>query len=226
MATLKVLLQDLDRLPPDSLNHLHAGERELAADMRRPEDAWRKAAARAWLREELGRALNMAPASVPLQHRPSGKPAVAAPLAFNLSHSGPWAALVMLEEPQRHACSGVGVDLETPSQAEGLWAARHQFLHPSEMRDLECMETEHRDRLCLLGWTRKEAVLKAWGAGLMVADLPPSALQVGAHPGRCVVHAPQGTGAWPACHVVSHTGAAVMLSVAWQGEADLHVQWP
>jgi 4'-phosphopantetheinyl transferase len=227
MATLKVLLQDLDRLPPDSMRHLSEEERSEAAWLLGHEDARHKAAARAWLRQELGTVLGMRPDQVHVRRQASGKPEVAGPLAFNLSHSGRWAAIALLEHPEALGCMGVGVDLETLSQATGLWAARDQFLHPSEHLALAHQAPEQRDHMSLLCWTRKEAVLKALGVGLLAPDLTPGRLEVGTLLTQHHVRPPSDRpGSWPSCEVVSYRTQDVMLSVAWQGTAPLQVAWP
>lgn len=221
---LKVLLQNLDAWPESALGALCAQEQQEAAAMMAPQDARRKAAARAWLRTELGHQLNMPPHAVPIRRSRTGKPMLEAPLAFNLSHSGAWAALVLLEQPAAQGCTGVGVDIETWSQADNLWDARGQFLHPAEIVALAHLPPTPRDRQSLICWTRKEAVLKAWGVGLTAADLTPHQLQAGTSEARCAVQMPGSP--WGDCLVVSCSRSDLVLSVAWQGTAPLSVAWP
>jgi 4'-phosphopantetheinyl transferase len=216
---LKVLLQNLDAWPASGLGTLTPQERQEAAAMAHPQDARRKAAARAWLRAELGHALGMPAQQVPLRRSDSGKPAVDAPLAFNLSHSGAWGAIALLEHPETHGCAGVGVDLETWSQADNLWEVRDQFLHPTEVHALASLSPAHRDRQSLLCWTRKEAVLKALGVGLLSPELAPVHVRAGISDALCAVHAPRS-------QVVSCRKQDVVLSVAWQGSTPLSVVWP
>ncbi len=226
MATLKVMLQDLDRLPPECLRHLNFEERTEAAALLRPDDARRKATARAWLRQELGKVLRLPPEQVPLRRQVSGKPEVDASLAFNLSHSDQWAAIALLDQPEVLGCRGVGIDLETLSQAAGLWDAREQFLHPTERLALEHHVPAQRDRMSLLCWTRKEAVLKAWGVGLLAPHLAPVRLEVSACVAQHRVNPTDSLREWPGCEVISCCREELMLSVAWQGTARLQVEWP
>ena len=91
---------------------------------------------------------------------------------------------------------------------------------PTEAVWVASQPPELRDALSLLCWTRKEAVLKAWGVGLMA---PPDAIEVGAIETPVNVQWP---GAATACRVVSQRSTEAVISVAWIGQANPVVVWP
>lgn len=219
---LRVLLQDLDQVPPEALACLTPEERERARQMARPEDAHRQGAARAWLRGVLAEALGCQPADVPLDRSDAGKPLLLAEAgpAFNLSHSGHLAALVLALPTATPSNMQVGIDVELADQSQDLWPTHGQFMSPTEAAWVASRPPEQRDALSLLCWTRKEAALKAWGVGLMAT---PSAIEVGATEAPLSV---QWQGATAPCRVVSHRSAHAVISVAWVGTAHPVVVWP
>jgi len=118
--------------------------------------------ARGTLRVLLGEQLGERPGSIAIETGPSGKPrlAGAAPrLGFSVSHSGDLALICIAE------CE-VGVDLEglrpVPDAVE---IARRRFA-PAEARFVGEGGPGDVDRRFLTCWTRKEALVKAVGAGL------------------------------------------------------------
>lgn len=119
-------------------------------------------------RQLLARCTGLLPHQVPLAVGPSGKPlpirqADGRLLHHNLSHSGDWLLLaVSLDGP-------VGVDIEQV-QPRGLLVdladlARLVFSAP-ELQHWQALPTEHRELAFHVGWTQKEAWLKAQGLGL------------------------------------------------------------
>jgi 4'-phosphopantetheinyl transferase len=117
------------------------------------------------LRQLLGRRLGIDPAAVALEVSEHGKPTFGAAhrpsdLAFNVSHSG---SLAVYAFARRRA---VGVDIEELRDipdAEGL-AAR--FFAPTEIAAFRAVSPDRRNLAFLACWTRKEAFVKAIGAGL------------------------------------------------------------
>jgi len=94
-----------------------------------------------------------------------GKPTLAgcAPgMHFNLSHSGSRGLIGI----SRGAEVGVDVELERP-MPDALELAASYFT-PREMRTLQALPPGARDHAFLVGWTRKEAFLKALGLGISV----------------------------------------------------------
>ena len=117
------------------------------------------------LRWLLGRYLEQAPASIQFYHGPHGKPYCAAaldaaPLQFNLAHSG----AIALFGFTRHRLLGIDIELRQP--LADLRAIATQFFSPAEARALLALPAP----LQLIGfyncWSRKEAYIKAIGKGL------------------------------------------------------------
>ncbi|MBW5485057.1 4'-phosphopantetheinyl transferase family protein [Streptomyces bambusae] len=150
----------------DAAATLDAAERERAGRLLRPGDRHRYLASHLGLRVLLGGVLGVAPEEVELVREdcrccgePHGRPAVAGDgVQFSLSHSGDIAYLAVADEP-------VGVDVEkVPSPA--AVADVLPTLHPAETAELRALADAGRPpALARLG-ARKEAYLKATGAGL------------------------------------------------------------
>ncbi|MFI0928724.1 4'-phosphopantetheinyl transferase family protein [Streptomyces sp. NPDC021012] len=145
---------------------LSTAERERSARLRRPGDRHRYRAAHIGLRLVLSGYTGLAPESVDLVREdcpccgePHGRPALAGGGPhFSLSHSGGLALI---------AVSGVtvGADVEgvpRPDIAEELLPS----LHPREQHALRALPDADRPQALARVWTRKEAYLKATGAGL------------------------------------------------------------
>jgi 4'-phosphopantetheinyl transferase len=112
-----------------------------------------------------------------------GKPALrGGQCAFNLSHSGDWAAVVAAA--QGH----LGVDIELLQQVpDAVELARENFTVAEVQSLLETPQGAERDLAFLRGWTRKEACLKALGTGL---SLPANQIHTGLTAGSVSVQAP------------------------------------
>jgi 4'-phosphopantetheinyl transferase len=140
-------------------------ERERAArfDFRR--DAMRWIVARATLRDILGACLQTAPAAVAFTYGDKGKPALAAPLdradlQFSVSHSAGLAAFgVTVDAP-------VGVDVERFRVVDDMERIAERSFSPRECTALRGLPRELRSVGFFNCWTRKEAYIKALGAGL------------------------------------------------------------
>jgi 4'-phosphopantetheinyl transferase len=137
-------------------------------------------AARGILRHLLGRYLQCPPHTLEFSYGSNGKPELSgrhasAPVRFNLSHSH-GAALFALALDRR-----IGVDLEwvrTQAAREDI-AAR--YFSAREMDELRNLPVEQRAEGFFLCWTRKEAYIKANGAGLQI---PLNSFDVSLSPGR------------------------------------------
>jgi 4'-phosphopantetheinyl transferase len=156
-------------VPPERLLELRAVLRpdELARSDRFLQAHHRvhSAAARGFLRTLLGRYLGLAPQSVELQFNPFGKPSLAGVFAarslrFNVSHSHGLALFAFARGRE------LGVDLEKirPDFASTEIAGR--FFSAAESARLRSLAPEERARAFFECWTRKEAYIKARGAGL------------------------------------------------------------
>ena len=141
-----------------------------ADDLRRVERApaaQRPAAllARALPRLELAAALDEAPRRLRFTTGAAGKPALAAPLAFNLSHSGAWVALAWA----RAAGGGLalGLDIEAAAPARDVLRLARRFFAPAEHDAIAaCVDPRERERAFRTLWTLKEAWVKARGEAL------------------------------------------------------------
>jgi 4'-phosphopantetheinyl transferase len=136
--------------------------------------------AAAMLRTVVAGCVGEAPGSVRLDRtcsvcgRPHGRPRVVEHpwLSCSVSHSGEQVAVALVRG------AGVGVDVECTSspRSGGLRAVEGSVLHPVEQAWMRSVATEARERMFLVYWTRKEAVLKATGEGLRC---PPTAVVTG-----------------------------------------------
>lgn len=162
MSDVEIWHVDLD-VAPDATALLLDEERERASRFVFAHDGRRWAAARAALRSILGRLLDRPPLDVALAYGPHGKPSLADPAAelrFNLSHSGRYAVVAVTRGRE------VGVDVERLrriSDAEAI-VARH--FAPAEIAAYRALPDGARLEAFFRLWVRKEAVLKATGAGL------------------------------------------------------------
>ncbi|MFJ9178098.1 4'-phosphopantetheinyl transferase family protein [Streptomyces sp. NPDC102360] len=164
---------------PDLLDPRDAAllcEEELAIVRRRSQDvATRYAGAHAALRRVLARYLGTPPELIRFGRRPCprcdhpehGRPCVTDPatgLEFNLSRSGPYWILAVVADRQ------VGVDLEDARTLDFRGSAEH-VMSDAELAYLRGRRTEPDQMAAFFRcWTRKEAVVKASGVGI-VADL-------------------------------------------------------
>ena len=138
---------------------LDADERSRASRMLDPVAGARFAAAHAALRDVLAARAGEAPEALRFTTGPQGKPALAAQLElpFNLSHAGGWALVAVGER------APVGVDVERPRERLESERLAERFFTEREARFVA-----ERPAAFLELWTRKEALVKAVGAGLSV----------------------------------------------------------
>jgi 4'-phosphopantetheinyl transferase len=142
---------------------LDATETERARRFRFDRDRSRYVSHHAFVRRVLARYLGVDPAAVVMRSMARGKPELEPDvhLAFNASRSHGLSVV---------AVSGgrVGIDVERARPIEdALRLARSQF-SPRERTLLDSLPEAQRDDAFLAIWTRKEAVVKAFGLGLSV----------------------------------------------------------
>jgi 4'-phosphopantetheinyl transferase len=168
---------DLD-VPPERLaaleSSLSESERERAARFHFRRDRERFTAARGSLREILGAYLGLAAGEVAFVYGAHGKPALASPLIaggldFNLSHAA-GVALVALVRGRP-----VGVDVEAQRPLGDLLGMARSVMTAPELAAFEALPAEARPGAFFTLWTRKEAYMKATGAGFA---LPPQSFAV------------------------------------------------
>jgi 4'-phosphopantetheinyl transferase len=162
-----------------------------------PTDRGHFVAARGILRELLGAYLMLPPAELKFRYGNYGKPALDAnatesDLQFNLSHSG-GVAIYAFSQGRR-----LGVDVERiRPQRAGEDIARRYFA-AREVAELQALPAHRRAEGFFLCWTRKEAYVKAHGAGL---SLPLDSFTVTLTPGRAAELEAEDSNQWSMCSV-------------------------
>jgi 4'-phosphopantetheinyl transferase len=174
VGTIRVWLASLDAPPVDleSLSGtLSAEEHARASRFVFERDRRRFVTARGLLRQVVGSAQNVAAADVELVYGSNGRPAVAEPIpiAFNLSHSQDLVAIAIAHgETNMH----LGVDIECPRAISNLEDVARSVYQESEMAALlACCPGDERLASFHRLWTRKEACMKATGAGFSLSPL-------------------------------------------------------
>jgi 4'-phosphopantetheinyl transferase len=147
-----------------ALDTLSDDERARAGRFHFGRDRRRFIIGRAALRALLGQYLEIDPAAVAFVYGPSGKPmlgpGIDAELKFNLAHSG----CLALYAVTRYC--DVGIDTERLRMIPELEEIAGHYFSPEENAQLLSLPWALRSEAFLIGWTRKEAYLKARGIGL------------------------------------------------------------
>jgi len=164
-------LADLDGGSDDASTPLDDPERARAARFVFDHDRRRYLAAHRLLRELLAMRNEIAADALAIAVGPHGKPhLVDRRCAFNLSHSGGVALIGIADNGE------VGVDVEVLRPTPELDALVRSHFSAGERRAMESVAHGARDLAFLVGWTRKEACLKAVGVGL---DIDPASIDAG-----------------------------------------------
>ena len=142
---------------------LTADEHARAARFHFERDARPWTVARAALRALLAGYTGAAPSAIELETGPHGKPRLrgaARDVRFNLSHSGELAlcAIALGQE--------VGIDVEAVRADRAGDDIARRFFAPAEVSALAALPAAARVEAFFTCWTRKEAYVKARGAGL------------------------------------------------------------
>lgn len=85
-------------------------------------------------------------------------------LQFNVSHSRHWLMLAWSDQ-----VAAVGTDVEDLDRAQAWERLAQRYFHPQEQAAWQAAADDRRVAVWLQTWTRKEAVLKAYGLGLRLA---------------------------------------------------------
>ncbi|MFL6417179.1 MAG: 4'-phosphopantetheinyl transferase family protein [Bryobacteraceae bacterium] len=154
---LDVVAADIDCLSAD--------ERARADKLIHVQHRNRFVAMRSAVRSILSRYLETTPDSIAFAYAEKGKPSISKgqnnlDLRFNLSHSGGIGLLAITVGRE------VGVDVETRQEVLDFMAVARRFFAAREYRELSALPQDLRQRAFLRCWTRKEAYVKALGAGL------------------------------------------------------------
>ncbi|MDM0068841.1 4'-phosphopantetheinyl transferase superfamily protein [Variovorax sp. J31P207] len=154
---------DLDSAPtPAAVACLSDDEWERARRFVFARDRHRFVAAHAALRSTLAQQTGIPGALLDFTLGAFGKPVLIEPtgLHFNLSHSQSVALIAISDGAE------IGVDVELLRPMPDAAALAADYFTAAEQRALASLPSEQRDRAFLVGWTRKEACLKAVGTGL------------------------------------------------------------
>lgn len=174
-GTILVWLADMDR-PPVARDDLEAllapDERARQARFVFARDRDRYAVARGLLRTILGEATGVAPERVRLVAGPNGRLALDEGPAFNVSHSEARLAIALAGGDARLP---LGVDVERARAIDELDDVAARVCTPDELARLRALPGPARLAAFHRLWTRKEACMKATGAGFALA---PSSFRV------------------------------------------------
>jgi 4'-phosphopantetheinyl transferase len=204
---------------------LAADERARAARFRFARDRARFIAGRGVLRAILARYLERAPGAITFRYGPSGKPALhdengSDDLRFNVSHAGGVALYAMTRGRE------IGVDIEatrTEIETERI-AAR--FFSPREIATLRSLPPEQRHDAFFRCWTRKEAYVKARGAGITTAlDAFDVSLAPDEPAAILAIREAGAAGHWSLHHLVPGPGAVGAVAVAGERVQVACWQW-
>jgi 4'-phosphopantetheinyl transferase len=137
-------------------------------------------ATRGVLRQLLGRYLSYSPADLEFDYGPQGKPFLREEflkrsIQFNVSHSHGLALLAFT------VGRNLGVDIEFVRPDFAAYDIAERYFSPLELMELRALPPSLRAEGFFLGWTRKEAYVKAKGQGL---QLPFEKFHVSLTPGR------------------------------------------
>lgn len=119
---------------------------------------------RGTLRNLLGRYLEVQADSIRFEYGEHGKPSIADPpegrtICFNLAHSRNLALFAF----SRHQAVGIDIEYRRPMPRAEALAKR--FFSAEEHRVIQSLSPDHRQQAFYDCWTRKEAYVKATGAG-------------------------------------------------------------
>jgi 4'-phosphopantetheinyl transferase len=153
---------------------LSPDELERAQRFRFERDRRRFIVGRSVLRHILGRYLRERPEHLTFSYGTHGKPCLARgqtvpPLFFNASHSDDVAVYAIA------AVDLLGIDVERIRAISDLDSIADRFFSPREQTALARLQGDAKTEAFFHCWTRKEAILKAVGAGL---SLPLDTLDV------------------------------------------------
>ena len=161
---------DLELGPPELYRlqkTLSPDELDRAARFYFPKDQQRFIAARGVLRDTLARYLGRPPAELHFSYASFGKPSLASDCAadalrFNVSHSGGIALYAVALQRE------VGIDLERIEPKFAGDEIAERFFSRNEVAKLRSLPASARLHAFFNCWTRKEAYVKARGAGLQI----------------------------------------------------------
>jgi len=140
-------------------------ERRRAMRFHHDVDRRRFVITRASLRHLLGAALEAAPRTISIDTTGYGRPVLAgrhatSNIQFNVSHSGDLAVIAITHDRR------IGVDVEVLRSLPDMNDLVDQNFSPREREEYAQLPLHMQQRGFFNCWTRKEALVKAWGCGL------------------------------------------------------------
>jgi 4'-phosphopantetheinyl transferase len=149
-------------VPEHLRNALSRGEKDRANRFRRVEDRALFAVTRGALRCLLSEVTGVPADKIAFAEGPHGKPRLAGTNGphFNVSHSRCWALIGFSDSRE------IGVDIEFMRAAGGELDLARSFFSAAEYRSLEGLANGTLLSSFYRIWTCKEAILKAYGAGI------------------------------------------------------------
>jgi 4'-phosphopantetheinyl transferase len=139
---------------------LTSSEKEFAARFRLEEDRFRFATGREALRLLLSKYLSAPPMEIIIAADKNRKPFISSPpsdIYFNVSHSGDWVLIAFTG-------AELGIDIEKKDPDFDYKSFLRE--HYSESEQKYIAEAADPVAAFYFLWTRKEALIKAWGTGL------------------------------------------------------------
>ena len=200
----------------EAMGVLSVPERERSRRFRQPQHRDEYVLAHAIWRLVLAEALGVAPEDVPLASTPHGQPCLPGTgYATSLSHSGGQVAIAIA----RTQC--IGIDVERSPPRLGVQDLLKVVCTGNEAAALQSLPLHLRDDAMLALWTRKEALLKAFGVGLLVS---PSSIDADA---GATISAPAIAAGSPACivHQLALPAGWVGALAAPQAISRLRMHW-
>jgi 4'-phosphopantetheinyl transferase len=209
---------DLELGPPELYQlqkTLSPDELDRAARFHFPEDQQRFIAARGVLRYILARYLGRSPAELHFSYASFGKPSLASDCAadslrFNLSHSGSMALYAVTRQRE------VGIDLERIEPKFAGDGIAEKFFSRNEVAKLRSLPANARLQAFFNCWTRKEAYVKARGAGLQI---PLESFDVSLAPDEQGAFLSEGESGWSLQALAldpDYVGAVAVEGSGWQ----------
>lgn len=169
-----------DPAPDKSIEVLSAHERDRMSRLVFLRDRNRYLRSQVVLRNILAMYLLQDAADIDFEIGTEGKPHVrASTLHFNLSHSADQAVIGLTR------AGAIGVDIEERREITDSAALARAYFSASEILELQRLPVSQRSRAFLVCWTRKEALLKATGVGLIGLNR----VEVGVQPFDAIAHA-------------------------------------
>jgi 4'-phosphopantetheinyl transferase len=210
-------VHELNRLQ----NSLSPDELDRAARLHFARDRRRFIIGRAILRDILARYLDQPPAELRFSYSAHGKPNLgrnwdSAGLRFNLSHASSLAVYAI-------ACNReVGVDVERIEPKCAVGEIADKFFTPNETATLRSLPANLLSEAFFNCWTRKEAYMKARGAGLQIAL---DSFEVSLAPGEQAKFLSEGESGWSLKALPIDRGYVAAIAVEGHDWRPRFLEW-